>query len=117
MIAHRQNVPASAQLISQMAGMAPRWQSTQQTSDGLLGSAHSGRGTRRRAYEPLIQPSAVSALRTGEAVVITPGAGPPVLAQIHAPGRAHAQAHAFLQPLRRHLERLRKLKPKPRRNP
>jgi hypothetical protein len=82
-IAHRQNVPESAELIAEMAGTTPAWVTTQQTEQGLIGSGPSGRGTRRRGYEFEVHPSRIKQLWTGEAVVITPGSGEPVVAQIH----------------------------------
>jgi hypothetical protein len=84
-IAHRQNVPESAELIAAMAGTAPAWVTTQQTEDRLIGSGPSGRGSRRRGYEYEIHPSNIKRLRTGFAAVITPGAGPPVIARMRHP--------------------------------
>jgi type IV secretory pathway TraG/TraD family ATPase VirD4 len=82
-IAHRQNVPESAELIAAMAGTRPTWITTQQTDDGLVGTATSGRGTRRRGHEFHIHPSQIKQLHTGEAVIITPGSGRPTTAHIH----------------------------------
>jgi len=50
-IAHRQNVPESAELIAAMADTKPVWVTTQQTEQGLIVAGPSGRGTRRRGYE------------------------------------------------------------------
>jgi conjugal transfer pilus assembly protein TraD len=79
-VAHRQNVPESAELIAEMAGTKPVWVTTQQTDDGLLGTGPSGRGSRRRGYEFEIHPSRIKRLATGQAVVITPGSGRPAVA-------------------------------------
>lgn len=87
-IAHRQNVPESAELIAQMAGTTPRWITTQQTEQRLLGSGHSGRGSRRRGYEFEIHPSQIKQLQTGQAVVVTPGSSRPVIARVHHPSKA-----------------------------
>jgi conjugal transfer pilus assembly protein TraD len=88
-VAHRQNVPESAELIAEMAGTRPVWITTQQTDDGLLGTGPSGRGTRRRGYEFEIHPSNIKRLRTGFAAVITPGSGQrPVMAQMCHPSEA-----------------------------
>jgi conjugal transfer pilus assembly protein TraD len=87
-IAHRQNVPESAELIAQMAGTTPRWITTQQTERLLFGSGQSGRGSRRRGYEFEIHPSRIKQLHTGQAVVVTPGAGQPVIAHVHHPSQA-----------------------------
>jgi conjugal transfer pilus assembly protein TraD len=88
-IAHRQNVPESAELIAAMAGTKPVWITTQQTDDRLLLSGPSGRGSRRRGYEYEIHPSNIKRLRTGFAAVITPGSGqPPVITRMCHPGEA-----------------------------
>lgn len=84
-IAHRQNVPESAELIAAMAGTKPAWVTTQQTDEGLLGTGISGRGSRRRGYEYRIHPSRIKQLRTGEAIIITPGSGQPTTARMHHP--------------------------------
>jgi hypothetical protein len=118
LIAHRQNVPDSAELIAQMAGTTPRWITTHQTEDRLLGAAHSGRGSRRRAYDFEIHPSRIKQLRTGEAVVLTPGAGPPAIAYVHSPAAAHRDDVPTRAQLLRHelVFRLRRTKPNPRRS-
>lgn len=87
-IAHRQNVPESAELIAAVAGTRAAWISTQQTEEGLIGSGPSGRGTRRRGYEFQIHPSHIKQLPTGQAIVITPGTGQPTTAQIRHPYEA-----------------------------
>jgi type IV secretory pathway TraG/TraD family ATPase VirD4 len=87
-IAHRQNVPESAELIAAMAGTKPAWITTQQTDEGLLATGTSGRGTRRRGYEYRIHPSHIKQLHTGQAIVITPGTGQPTTAHIHHPHKA-----------------------------
>jgi len=91
-IAHRQNVPESAELIAQMAGTTPRWIATEQTEQRLLGAGHSGRGSRRRGYEFEIHPTRIKQLRTGEAVVITPGAGRPTVVRVQHPSNVRASA-------------------------
>jgi hypothetical protein len=75
LIAHRQNVPESAELIAAMAGSKPMWITTQQTEEGLLGHTAGDRGTRRRGWEFEIHPNQIKALPTGWAAVLTPGAG------------------------------------------
>ncbi len=84
-IAHRQNVPESAEMIAAMAGTKPAWVTTEQTDDGLLGTGTSGRGSRRRGYEYLIHPSRIKQLQTGEAIIITPGTGQPTTARMRHP--------------------------------
>lgn len=70
-IAHRQDVPESAQMIAQMAGTQRLWVQTRQIGSGLLGSYDTGRGTRRQVDQFIIHPSDIKSLRTGEAVVIS----------------------------------------------
>jgi conjugal transfer pilus assembly protein TraD len=87
LIAHRQNVPESAELIAGIAGTKPAWVTTDQTEEGLLGNGRSGRGTRRRGYEYSVHPSRIKQLSTGCAVVIAPGSGQvPRAVQIRHPG-------------------------------
>jgi conjugal transfer pilus assembly protein TraD len=87
-IAHRQNVPESAELTAAIAGTRPTWISTQQTDEGLISNTPSGRGTRRRGYEFQIHPSHIKQLATGYAAVITPGTNKPTTALIHHPHQA-----------------------------
>ena len=117
LIAHRQNVPASAELIAQVAGTTPRWIATQQTEERVLGAARTGKGSRRRAYDFEIHPSRIKALRTGQALVLASGDGLATVARIYAPDRAYAQRHAGLSRLRTSLPRLRFTNHQPRRNP
>jgi type IV secretory pathway TraG/TraD family ATPase VirD4 len=85
-VAGRQNVPDSAELIAGIAGTKATWITTQQTDDTLA----SGRGSRRRGHEYVIHPSAIKRLDTGQAVVIAPGSGQrPVITNIHHPSEAH----------------------------
>ncbi|HTR72780.1 MAG TPA: hypothetical protein VMG80_04215, partial [Solirubrobacteraceae bacterium] len=89
LIAHRQNVPASADMIAQVANTKPAWIATQQLEQGTFGAVKSDRSTRRRGYELNIDPSRIKELRTGEAAIITPGAGqPPAIVQVHHPREA-----------------------------
>jgi hypothetical protein len=60
-IAHRQAVPASAELIARLSGSRGAWRTT-------VGS--DGRTTRTRVSEPLIGPEEVMGLQTGHAAVI-----------------------------------------------
>jgi hypothetical protein len=70
LIAHRQNVPSSAELVADIAGSTAGWVTTQGTEHGLLGQRVSGRGTRRRDYEREIHPALIQRLGVGEAVVV-----------------------------------------------
>lgn len=89
LLAHRQNVPESAELLASIAGTRHVWVKTQQTQDGVLGSAPSGRGTRRRGHEYEIHPSLIKRLSTGQALLVNPGhTQPPTIVQIHHPNEA-----------------------------
>jgi len=68
-IAHRQEVPASAQTIAQMAGTEWVWDVTRQIGGGPFGGGE--RGTRRQVAEVIVHPNEIKGLRTGEAVVIS----------------------------------------------
>lgn len=73
LIAHRQNVPSSAETVAKVASHEPVWltsQSTEQQS-GRYGATE--RGNRRRDYDYRIHPSQIQQLGTGEALIITPG--------------------------------------------
>ncbi len=69
-IAHRQDVPASAQTVAQMAGTVTRWEETRQTGGRLFGGYYAGRGTRRQVEQFAVHPNEIKALGTGEAVLI-----------------------------------------------
>ncbi|MCA1688885.1 MAG: type IV secretion system DNA-binding domain-containing protein [Actinobacteria bacterium] len=81
LIAHRQGVPESADLIASIGGTRPVWQ-TSQTTSGYAGTA---RGTRSRSREYLIHPNAIKTLPTGTAAVIVAGSGRASLARIFHP--------------------------------
>jgi conjugal transfer pilus assembly protein TraD len=86
LIAHRQNVPESAELIAAMAGTKPVWVTTEQTEDGVFVGGASGKGSRRRGHEYEVHPSRIKRLGTGQAVIITPGADQaPVLVRVNHP--------------------------------
>jgi hypothetical protein len=74
LLAHRQNVPASAELVADIAGSRAGWVITQGTEQGLLGQRGVGRGTRRRDYEREVHPSEIMRLGVGEALVVVTGA-------------------------------------------
>jgi conjugal transfer pilus assembly protein TraD len=78
-IAHRQEVPASARTIAQMAGMVTVWEESVQTSrHPLLGPRETGRATRREAERFRVHPDEISSLAPGQAVLITKLPGPSV---------------------------------------
>jgi type IV secretory pathway TraG/TraD family ATPase VirD4 len=71
-IIHRQEVPASARTVAQMAGTETVWEQTHQTAaHPLFGDYDSGRGRRRQAERFLVHPNDISSLPPGEAVVIS----------------------------------------------
>jgi type IV secretory pathway TraG/TraD family ATPase VirD4 len=71
-IAHRQEVPASARTIAQMAGTESVWEESVQTSrHPLLGLRETGRGTRRAGERFRVHPDEISSLPPGEAVLIS----------------------------------------------
>jgi conjugal transfer pilus assembly protein TraD len=69
-VAHRQDVPASAQIVAQMAGTEKSWEYTEQLG-GPLGGYRTGRGTRRLGEQFVIHPNEIKALGTGQAVLIS----------------------------------------------
>jgi len=71
-IAHRQDVPASAEMIAQMAGTERVWEPTLQMR-GMFASAGGGRsrGTKRQVEQYLIHPNEIKTLGVGEAVSLT----------------------------------------------
>jgi conjugal transfer pilus assembly protein TraD len=69
-IAHRQDVPASAQMIAEMAGTRTVWAETEQIGSVWSG-AYGHRGTRREVERLIVHPNQIKSLRTGEAVMIT----------------------------------------------
>jgi conjugal transfer pilus assembly protein TraD len=70
-IAHRQDVPASAQTIAQMAGTTKVWEPTYQIGRGPFGRYETGRGTRRAVDQFIVDPNEIKSLKTGDAVLIT----------------------------------------------
>ncbi len=69
-IVHRQEVPASAQMIAQMAGTERVWEETRQLRGPFAGPGGS-RGTRRQTERFVLHPNEIKRLRTGEAVLLT----------------------------------------------
>ena len=88
LIAHRQNVPESAELIAKMSGTREVWIPTEQTEAGWLGTRHSGKGSRKRGEEFRIHPNQIKQLKTGQAAVLTPGTGNPRVADMLHPRQA-----------------------------
>ncbi len=70
-IAHRQDVPASAHTIAQMAGTHKVWEPTYQIGRGPLGRYDTSRGSRREVEQFVVHPNEIKTLQTGHAVIIT----------------------------------------------
>ena len=68
---HRQEVPASALSVAQMAGTVKRWERSERYGGPLLGPNPYGGGTRRLVEEFRVHPNVIKTLQTGEAVVIS----------------------------------------------
>jgi hypothetical protein len=68
---HRQEVPASALSVAQMAGTVKRWERSERYGGPVLGPNPYGGGTRRLVEEFRVHPNVIKTLQTGEAVVIS----------------------------------------------
>jgi hypothetical protein len=88
LIAHRQNVPESAELVSGLAGTRAVWVHTQRVDYGLLGASRADAGTRTRGYEYIIHPGTLKGLPIGNAAVATPGGQSAKVVRIHDPNEA-----------------------------
>lgn len=75
LLALRQNVPDSAELVAQMAGTEERWEYTFQTDTRLDARRYwgdeSGLGSKRRTEEFVIHPNKIKRLAVGEGVLVT----------------------------------------------
>lgn len=95
LIAYRQNMPASAELIAQIAGTRTVWERTQYASGIPLPLGPFARRMRRRGHEHEIHPTQIQRLGTGQAAVITPGSQ-------QAPTIAHMRHPSEARPNQRH---------------
>jgi len=68
-IFHRQDVPASAQLVADMIGTEFGWEETR-TIGGLFSRYNGNVGTRRLVERPIVHPNVIKSLQTGEAIVL-----------------------------------------------
>jgi hypothetical protein len=68
-IAHRQDVPQSAQTIAQMAGTEQTWEVTRPLA-GPLGGGAGSRGSKRLGERFVVHPNEIKTLPTGEAVML-----------------------------------------------
>jgi conjugal transfer pilus assembly protein TraD len=69
-IIHRQDVPASAETIAQMAGTEQFWERTEHLH-GLFSRPGASRGSRRLAERYVVHPNVIKTLPVGEAVILT----------------------------------------------
>jgi type IV secretory pathway TraG/TraD family ATPase VirD4 len=88
LVAHRQVVPHSAELVAGVAGSRGTWVSSQHTRSGLVGTGATASGNRTRAREYLIEPDEIKRLAPGNAAVVVPaGADAPRIVQIMSAGQ------------------------------
>lgn len=72
-VAHRQNVPDSAELVASIAGTEEVWEHTFQTDERWTRKGANGKaelGSKRRGHQFIIAPDTIKQLRVGQAVVI-----------------------------------------------
>jgi hypothetical protein len=69
-IAHRQDVPRSAETVAQLAGTVPDWERSYSVRPGRWGGERVEQGSLRQVDRYVVEPDRVRSLRTGEAVVI-----------------------------------------------
>ena len=84
----RQNIPASAELVAEIAGTRGAWITTQQTrapAAGLL----TGLGSRSRGREYVIHPDTIKSLDVGEFAVIEPRRRRAVVVRVFHPDELH----------------------------
>jgi type IV secretory pathway TraG/TraD family ATPase VirD4 len=74
-IAHRQEVPSSAQTIAEIAGTEKVWEETERIGVSLLSGYPGGRGTRREVERFVIHPNQVKTLPRGDAILISKARG------------------------------------------
>jgi conjugal transfer pilus assembly protein TraD len=88
-IAHRQDVPTSAESVSRLAGSVKDWERTytQRSGGGIYGRSSHG-SSARLVDRPLVEPAEAQSMRTGEAVITTkvPRAETHVI-RVHPPAR------------------------------
>jgi type IV secretory pathway TraG/TraD family ATPase VirD4 len=95
-IAHRQEVPLSADTLALIAGTRQVWHQTFQT-DALIpgstaGQLNTGMGTKRQVDEYRVHPNTLKTLRTGEAVLIRKHPRPDVRVVRVVPPTSHGRA-------------------------
>jgi len=81
LVAHRQTVPDSAELIARVGGSAPVWKTTRTVEH----NTPNGDGSRTRDREYIIDPELIRTFPTGTAAVIDAARGRAAVARIHHP--------------------------------
>jgi conjugal transfer pilus assembly protein TraD len=81
LVAHRQAVPDSAELVARVGGTTPAWRTTRR----IEGNTPNGDGSRSRDREYLVDPDLIRTLPTGTAVVIDATRGLASVARINHP--------------------------------
>lgn len=75
-IVHRQSVPESARLLSELSGSRAAWSTSERLERGLTGPRPSGAGTRTRELVPIVSAEQIRTLAAGHAAVMSlPGSG------------------------------------------
>jgi hypothetical protein len=83
LIAHRQSVPDSAELVARIAGTRVVWTKSEQLSHSIA----TGRATRTRGREYVIHPDAIKGLAPGRAAVALTSAGSCLITQMFHPSK------------------------------
>jgi type IV secretory pathway TraG/TraD family ATPase VirD4 len=74
-LAHRQEVPRSAQTIAEIVGTEKAWEETERIGGSLLTGYPVTRGTRREVERFVIHPNEIKTLPPGNAVLIAKARG------------------------------------------
>lgn len=92
LVAHRQTVPDSAELVAGVAGTRGAWISSERIG-GAAGIGSVAVATRSRGREYLIHPDRIKALPCGLAAVVVPAAGRASVARVLRPGEVRSDGH------------------------
>jgi conjugal transfer pilus assembly protein TraD len=74
-LAHRQEVPKSAQTIAEIAGTEKVWEETERIAGSLFMGYPAARGTRREVERFVVHPNEIKTLAPGDAVLIAKAQG------------------------------------------
>ena len=97
LVAHRQVVPDSAELVAAIAGTRGAWITTHQTGNGI-GAIRTGLGSRTRGREYRIHPDEIKRLGVGEAAVIVPRLEVATITRIFHPSLFHSETNGADRP-------------------